>query len=449
MNNLKIFSLDEVAKHNEEGDVWIVIKNKVYDVTKWISRHPGGAMLILNLAGQDCTDEFKTFHYEPNYKLLKAFVIGEVIENEQKKQSALAKDVDILHEKLRKEGIFKADYWFYFQRATIISSLFITCLYLLLTTSSMLPCIISAACLGLFWQQLAFVGHDLGHHVVTHDMNLDDKIAVFTGNILQGISLEWWKHSHNTHHTLTNSVTHDPDIQHLPFMAVSKEFFKSLFSLYHHRTLKFDSFAKTFVSIQHWMFYPIMSLARFNLYAQSFIHNIVGPGSKFPSRQKVELISLAIFWTWFSGLLMLTESWSQLLVFLLMSHATAGIVHVQICISHFSMKTYEGVPQRAYNTDGYIKSQLMTTADVDCYPILDFFHGGLQFQIEHHVFPHATRSKLRYVQSELQKLCKKHNLPFYNKTFYEANYDVVQQLYETSKELKLSSMFIDGLNLVG
>jgi len=446
---LPTFTLGEISKHNKENDSWIVIKNKVYNVTNWMPKHPGGSSLIMNLAGKDCTDEFEIFHYEPNYKRLKPMLIGHVEEHEIKHETALGKDVKKLHAHLKSLGAFKPDYWFYFQRFVIIASLFTASITLLLSSSSIWYCLLSALCLGLFWQQLAFVGHDLGHHVVTHDRKLDDTISIFVGNAIQGISLEWWKHSHNTHHTLTNSINHDPDIQHLPFMAISKDFFRSIFSTYHKRILRFDAFSKTFVGIQQYMFYPIMALARFNLYAQSFIHNIVGPGSKFPDRQRIELLSLAAFWVWFSGVLYLTGSLSHGFLFLLLSHAVAGLVHVQICLSHFSMETYEGVPQSSFENDGYIRSQLMTTMDVDCHPMLDFFHGGLQFQVEHHLFPHISRSWLRYAQTQVQQLCKMHNLPFLNKTFYEANYDVVRRLRETSKELKLSNMFYDGVNMIG
>ena len=231
-------------------------------------------------------------------------------------------------------------------------------------------------------------------------------------------------------------------------MAVSKDYFKSLFSVYYKRVMKFDDVAQYFISIQHYMFYFIMSLARFNLYAQSFIHNIIGPGSIYKKRW-VELSSLFFFWVWHISLLVYIGSWSHALLFLFVSHAVAGIVHVQICINHFSMETYNGIPQGAFEDDGYIKSQLLTTTNIECHPLMDFFHGGLQFQIEHHIFPHLTRSKLRYVQTRIRELCTKHNLPYFTKPFFKANYDVLVKLHETSKELKLSEMIWDGINMNG
>lgn len=269
---------------------------------------------------------------------------------------------------------------------------------------------------------------------------------VFCLNV--GISLEWWKHSHNTHHSVTNSVSHDPDIQHLPFMAVNKDLFKSLYSFYHGRKMNFDKAGAFFVSKQHYLFYVIMALARFNLYAQSFIFNLAGPGSRTGKKRR-ELVSLAFFWMWYVSLLSYSTSWLHGLVFMLVSHAVAGIVHVQICINHFPMDTYNGIPQKAFAEDGYLMSQLTTTRNIECAPFMDFFHGGLQFQIEHHIFPHLTRSRLRYVQEHLRELCMKHNLPYQSVPFWKANWDVLICLYETSKELHIADVIIDGLNLNG
>lgn len=444
---LSAFTREDVGKHNTEEDCWVIIDNKVYNVTKWLPRHPGGKNLILNLAGKDCTEEFKIFHLNPNYARLRPFLVGEVVAGEVKEETPLAKDVAKLLTKLKKKGAFEPDYWFYFTRAAIIMALFSGCLYFL-QFPTVLSTMASAFFLGMCWQQFAFTGHDLGHHVVTHDTKLDHFFGYTFGNIMQGISLAWWRHNHNTHHTVTNSVDYDPDIQHVPFLAVSNDFFKNMYSKYYNRTMKFDSVAKWFVSSQHFWFYPVMMLARFNLYAQSYIYILAGAGSH--SKEKYyELGTLLIFALWLSYLLTFTASFGHGLLFLLVSHAVAGIVHVQICINHFPMETFIGVPQRAYEDDGYIKSQLVTTTNIDCSPFMDFFHGGLQFQVEHHLFPHLTRSWLRYVQGEVKQICKKHDLPYYTRSFFGANWDVLKKLKAISVEARLADIFWDGFNMNG
>ena len=54
-SDLRLFSWDEVKKHVEYDDRWIVVDGGVYDVTRWQKRHPGGAKIIGHYAGQDAT----------------------------------------------------------------------------------------------------------------------------------------------------------------------------------------------------------------------------------------------------------------------------------------------------------------------------------------------------------------------------------------------------------
>ena len=57
--DLKIYSLDEIAKHNDASSLWIVLNDKVYDVTEFADEHPGGGDVLLDVAGRkDATESF-------------------------------------------------------------------------------------------------------------------------------------------------------------------------------------------------------------------------------------------------------------------------------------------------------------------------------------------------------------------------------------------------------
>ena len=57
----QVYKIEDVAKHNKEGDLWIIIDNKVYDVTKFIKVHPGGKLPFINNAGEDVSHIIKMF----------------------------------------------------------------------------------------------------------------------------------------------------------------------------------------------------------------------------------------------------------------------------------------------------------------------------------------------------------------------------------------------------
>jgi predicted heme/steroid binding protein len=84
---MKQFSVEEVAQHNKAGDCWIVIDNKVFDVSNFLKEHPGGSKVVLKLAGKDATKEFKQLH-APDVltKYAPQLCIGEIAVKSESKQ---------------------------------------------------------------------------------------------------------------------------------------------------------------------------------------------------------------------------------------------------------------------------------------------------------------------------------------------------------------------------
>ena len=74
----KVFSMDEVKKHNSEEDVWIVVKNRVYDCTEYLDLHPGGIDSITINAGDDATEDFVAIHSIKATKMLERYYIGDL-----------------------------------------------------------------------------------------------------------------------------------------------------------------------------------------------------------------------------------------------------------------------------------------------------------------------------------------------------------------------------------
>lgn len=74
----KLFTMEEIEKHNKEDDVWIIVNDKVYDCTEYLELHPGGADSILINAGADSTEDFQAIHSSKATKMLEKFYIGDL-----------------------------------------------------------------------------------------------------------------------------------------------------------------------------------------------------------------------------------------------------------------------------------------------------------------------------------------------------------------------------------
>jgi sphingolipid 8-(E)-desaturase len=335
-----------------------------------------------------------------------------------------------LHEQMKAEGLFDCNYWAYGIETIRYSLFFSGFLYFLHIGWYSL----SGLFLGLLWHQLSFTVHDAGHMGITHDFQTDTLISIFIADFIGGLSAGWWKRSHNIHHIVTNSTEHDPDIQHMPFFAVSHQFFGGLFSTYHDKILHYDAFAKRLIRLQHYLYYPILLFGRFNLYAQSWIFLIRGfSPKKGPARwhSTIEITCQVLYWIWFGyGVVYrsIPTGWDRF-TFLMISHMVTAPLHVQITLSHFAMSTSDlGV------NESFPQRMLRTTMDVDCPQWLDFFHGGLQFQAIHHLFPRMPRHNLRRAQKLVQAFCKEVDIPYALLGFVEGNKDVIGRLGEVGRQ---------------
>ena len=212
--------------------------------------------------------------------------------------------------------------------------------------------------------------------------------------------------------------------------------------------------AHVLVKYQHWLFYPVMAFARFNLYIQSLLHAMrLGAYSKEKREyiwcESLQVVTLLGYHVWMTLLTAQLPNLTCKALFFILAHNVAGILHIQITLSHFCMPTYNGVTYDD-NENGFVKTQLRTSLDIDCPAWFDWFHGGLQFQTVHHIWPRVPRHNLRNVQKILSKFCKEHDLEYKHMGFVEANKFVLARLKHTAKTTKsFHEIFHESFHLQG
>ncbi|KAH7073750.1 fatty acid desaturase-domain-containing protein [Paraphoma chrysanthemicola] len=343
-------------------------------------------------------------------------------------QQAILLDYRALHEQIKQEGLYQCRYSCYAKECVRYGILFAAFAWLLYIKWYMT----SSIFLGLFWQQIMFTAHDAGHRGISGNFVIDTLIGAFIADFCCGLSIGWWKSSHNVHHLVTNMPEHDPDLQNIPLFSNTPTYMKSILSSYYNFQFVWDGAADVMIPYQKYAYYPIMGLARFNLYMLGILH-LISPraaqlGAAWWTRH-VEIVFMACYWYLFGYLLVWTylPTWPIRVGFVLLSHGVTIILHVQITLSHWGMPTADLGP-----TESFPARQLRTTMDVDCPVWLDWFHGGLQFQAVHHLFPRVPRHNLRRGQELVREFCNKTGLKYQCYGFQKGNGVVLSRLDEVS-----------------
>lgn len=193
------------------------------------------------------------------------------------------------------------------------------------------------------------------------------------------------------------------------------------------------------VRYQRITYYPVMAIARFNLYVLSWLHVLSSKSSALGSTRAwwirpTEVAFMSCYWFLFGYCLLwrALPTWWVRVGFVLISHIVLMPLHVQINLSHWGMSTSD-----LGETESFAQRQMRTTMDVQCPAWLDFIHGGLQFQAAHHLFPRVPRHNLRRVQTLGKQFSRDTGIPYSIFTFLDGNKKVLGHLGEISEQVKI------------
>ncbi|KAK9749102.1 hypothetical protein RND81_02G102700 [Saponaria officinalis] len=388
----KYISKEELKTHNKRDDLWISIFGKVYNVSEWANHHPGGDLPLIYFSGQDVTNVFLAYHPTSSSQYLNNFFTGFYLNDYD--VSEISKDYRNLLSEFQKMGLFESKGHTMLVTMIFIVTTFLMSFYGVIFSNNIWVHVICALLLGFAWVQLGWIGHDCAHYEVMVGPVWNRCMQFVIGNCLTGVAASWWKLTHNAHHIACNSLEFDPDVQLTPFIAVSSKVFASLTSRFHERKMNFNSISRSFVSHQHLTFYPLVTFYRAVMFVLCFL--LLLSKRKVPNR------------------------------------GVTGIQQFQFSLNHLPCDVYLGPP----TGHDWFEKQTMGSLDIECPPWMDWFHGGLQFQIEHHLFPRMPRCNFRKIAPFVKVLCKKHNLPYNSASFWKANSLIYNTLRSAALEAR-------------
>jgi fatty acid desaturase len=257
--------------------------------------------------------------------------------------------------------------------------------------------LINAVVFGLVWGQLAFLGHDAGHQAIFARRRLNDALGRMLGNVLVGLSYGWWVDTHNRHHANPNHEERDPDVGDgvLAFTAAQAA----------RRTGRVSGFI---ARRQAWLFFPLLALEGINLHVDSVAAVTSGDRSARGGSRGFEASALILHAVLYVALLLLVMSPEKAVAFAAVHQAVWGIY-----MGSTFAPNHKGMPiiSPGQNID-FLRRQVLTSRNVRGGLLTDFALGGLNYQIEHHLFPSMPRASLRQAQPLVRAHCAALGVPY-------------------------------------
>jgi fatty acid desaturase len=246
---------------------------------------------------------------------------------------------------------------------------------------------IVAAALGLAFTQVAFMGHDGGHQQVARSKRMNDLIGIVAGDLLVGLSYGWWVDEHNKHHAKPNHEGYDPDIG------------EGVLAFTRQQAIEHNGPVSGFIARhQAWLFFPLLTLEGINLHVQGFAWLRTTRSRRF---RRAELLLLTLHVVAYLAAVLFVLSPVKALVFVAIHQAVWGLyMGCSFAPNHKGMPTIEP----GHELD-FLRRQVLTTRNVRGGWLTDFALGGLNYQVEHHLFPNMPRASLHKAQPIIKAYC--------------------------------------------
>jgi fatty acid desaturase len=275
--------------------------------------------------------------------------------------------------------------------------------------------LVIALLLALVHTQLAFIGHDAGHKQIFASKRGND-IVGYLHAALVGMSYGWWLNKHNRHHANPNHEDEDPDIQ-ISLLAFTNE-----------QAVAKRGVVRWLTRYQAVLFFPLLTLEGLSLHVS---------GVKAVLRREVKAVRLegALLAAHVAGYLT-AVFWVlpplQAVVFIAVHQGMWGVyMGCSFAPNHKGMPTVSA-DQRL----DFLRKQVLTSRNVRGGHVVDFLLGGLNYQIEHHLFPNMPRANLRRAQPLVQQFCATNGIA-YNQTSAIGSYrQVLRHLHAVAAPLR-------------
>ena len=314
-----------------------------------------------------------------------------------------------LARRIKEAGLLERSGRRYLPRTLVLAAGFGVATLALLTLGDTGWQLLVAAGFGLLFTQVAFVGHDAAHRQIFESGPKNEWTSRIVANLVVGLSHGWWMRKHSRHHANPNKVGADEDIRPGVILFTTEDV--------PGRT----GLAGWFTRHQGWLFFPLLTLEGLALHVGA-VRTVVTDRSLKHRATEGALLAVRLI------------GWPLLLAAVLGPGLGVAFLAVQLMVFGVGMgasfaPNHKGMPlvPRDSRLD-FLSRQVLTSRNVRGGRWVDHLMGGLNLQIEHHLFPSMPSGNLRRAQPIVRAYCAEHDVPYTEAGLLESYGIVVRHL---------------------
>ena len=305
----------------------------------------------------------------------------------------------------------------YLARGLLLAAGFAGATALLLTLGPSLWQLAVAALFGVLFTQAAFLGHDAAHQQVFSSGQRNELLSQLVANLVVGLSHGWWAGKHGRHHANPNTIGKDGDIA-TGALVFDPE----------------DVPARTGIvgwitRHQGWLFFPMLTLEGLNLHVAA-IKTIIDD-EDMPHRRR-EAVLLALRLVGFPALVLTTLGPGLGAAFLAVQLVVFGVY-----MGATFAPNHKGMPLLAKDARvDFLRRQVMTSRNIRGGALMTWAMGGLNYQIEHHLFPSMPTPHLPKAQPIVRELCAEKNISYHETGLFRSWAEALGELHRNGEPLR-------------
>jgi fatty acid desaturase len=267
-----------------------------------------------------------------------------------------------------------------------------------------------AVFLGLMFTQLGFLGHDAGHLEVFRTRSANRLLGLTVGNVLIGMSFGWWVPKHCAHHAHPNEVGRDPDIGDGVVQVGPAD----------DLTAPRGVLARVLMRWQAPLYFPLMLLRSTGIHV-SGIQRLLRERNR---EAAMEALLLALHASLYLTCIFWVLSPLKAVAFIACQQAVFSMyLGCSFAPNHKGMPLVEPGSELSF-----AQRQVVTARNIRGGPFMDLLLGGLNYQIEHHLFPNMPRPNLTRAQGIVREFCLVNNFGYREDSLFGSYRQTIQHL---------------------